>query len=96
MKKTTTSLTEDKRKNRVQRALEPQKAHPTGEFVIVAKKWWPCAASFSLQPCDCGRHVDENLSLGDLKNIYIWPPVFLMVYLMLDGLYYAVKAIFVV
>ena len=27
---------------------EPQKAHLTGEFVIVAKIWWPCVASFSL------------------------------------------------
>ena len=26
-------------------SLEPQKAHPTGKFVIVAK---PCVASFSL------------------------------------------------
>jgi len=29
---------------------EPQKAHLTGEFVIVAKflVWWPCVASFCL------------------------------------------------
>jgi len=27
---------------------EPQKANLTGEFVIVAKVWWPCIASFSL------------------------------------------------
>jgi len=26
---------------------EPQKAHLTGEFVIVAV-WWPCIVSFSL------------------------------------------------
>ena len=27
---------------------EPEKAHPTDEFVIMAKVWWPCVVSFSL------------------------------------------------
>ena len=71
------SLIEDKRKDKVQREHlpKPQKAHLTDEFVIVAIKWWLCAASIGLQPCD------KKLSFGDFYKFYIWlsASVFLIV-----------------
>jgi len=52
MKKKKKSLMEDKRNNEAQKPhtrRNPQKAHLTGEFVVVSGiKWWPFAASFGL------------------------------------------------
>ena len=50
-------------KIKMQRTDTLQKAHPTGEFIIV---WWPCVASFSLasrlvNECDQAGRETKNL-----------------------------------
>ena len=48
------------------------------------------ASSLATVGRQVGRQVDENLSFGDFLKFYFQPPVnvflFLMLYLMLDGL----------
>ena len=72
-------LDEDKSKNKVQRVhtcRDPRRHILLVSLLLWCKmvavcKWWPCAASFGLQPANCGQ-ADKNSSFCNLKKkIYI-------------------------
>jgi len=56
--------------------LEPEKVHPTGEFVTVAKfgdhVLRRLASNLSNVIRQAGRQADKNSSLGDFLEFSIW------------------------
>ena len=70
--------------------LEPQKTHPTGEFVCnCGVKWWPCIASFHFQPCNCGKVGRQKFEFRwfffIILHLAVCVFLFVMQYLMLNG-----------
>ena len=67
MKKKVISLTEDKRKDKAQRAHTCQ--NPKMHMPLV-RALWPCAGLFGLQPCECDRAGRQSKI-----QVYIQPPL---------------------
>jgi len=63
---------------------EPEKAHPTGEFIIMAKfgdhVLRRLASSLSNVIKQGGRQADKNSSLGDFLEFSIWHLVTILLF----------------
>ena len=94
MKKMTTRRQKERQGTKGTHSLAPQKAHATGELACYCGiKWCLCAASFDLQPCEYGQagmHAGRQMKfeMGKFfKILYLVTCIlFLILYLMLDGL----------